>query len=93
MQAGRYISEAGRILNARSIGGDEVGRLPFGRSNLYPEYYQNNFHYQTGAALQRLAGSCVRRMCSKADHNPYPEYYQDTLHCQTGAQRQSIACL
>jgi len=24
-----------------------VGDLWLGRSNLYPDYYQNNFHYQT----------------------------------------------
>ena len=34
--------------------GEEASKLPFRKSNLYPDYYQNNFHYQTGALPNTL---------------------------------------
>jgi hypothetical protein len=41
------------VLSARN-GNEEPGKVPFRRSKLYPDYYQNNFHYQTGAARPHL---------------------------------------
>ena len=41
----RYMREAVKVLNARKQ--QNVGDLWLSRSPLYPEYYQNNFHFQT----------------------------------------------
>eukprot|EP00892_Ulva_mutabilis_P005100 jgi/Ulvmu1/2962/UM015_0002.1 len=37
----------GRCLGRRREPEGQVGVVPFERSNLYPDYYQNNFHFQT----------------------------------------------
>jgi hypothetical protein len=45
----RTVGEFTRVLSSRARGTLDTGKLPFGMSNMYPSYYQNNFHFQTGA--------------------------------------------
>eukprot|EP00892_Ulva_mutabilis_P011224 jgi/Ulvmu1/8474/UM044_0007.1 len=42
-----YLREASNVLDRRRDSEGQVGVVPFERSNLYPDYYQNNFHSQT----------------------------------------------
>eukprot|EP00892_Ulva_mutabilis_P005099 jgi/Ulvmu1/2961/UM015_0001.1 len=42
-----YFREARQVLGRRREPEGQVGVVPFERSNLYPDYYQNNFHFQT----------------------------------------------
>lgn len=46
----RFVAESNKVLGARAKGPAEAYKVPFRQSSLYPEYYQNNFHFQTGAA-------------------------------------------
>ena len=46
-QAALYLQEAPEVLGRRHQPEGKVGQLPYERSNMYPSYYQNNFHFQT----------------------------------------------
>ena len=46
-----------------------MNRVPFRRSNLYPEYYQYNFHYQTGrlsssGQTRHVGADCAFFLCT-----------------------------
>lgn len=52
----RRATKAGtQVLVSSTKGDSDVGKVPYGKMSMYPDYYQNNFHFQTGL----LHSSCA----------------------------------
>ena len=54
-QAALLLQEASQVLSRRRDPEGNVGQLPYERSNMYPSYYQNNFHFQTDGWFSSLS--------------------------------------
>lgn len=65
-QLRRFVAETSAVMGASARGSEETYKVPFGRSSLYPQYYQNNFHFQSGVSLHRQAhyGTWLHLLCT-----------------------------